>query len=165
MQLNWLYFCGICQMIPLKVWPNTAQHFCLVCSHQSICMSSFMFSYCRSRWIASIFSGSTAACPQCCGEVCGRSTSSWPCDGNTTWSTLASDRNSDHIQTVHLDACVCAWCCAGLHPKHVDLGDWTAWSQLRSAASGSYDVPRTRTKFGTRAFSVKPDRQRGMLCH
>ena len=33
-----------------------------------------------------------------------------------------------HIQTVHLDACVCAWCCAGLHPKHVDLGDWAAWS-------------------------------------
>ena len=27
-----------------------------------------------------------------------------------------------------LDACVCAWCCAGLHPKHVDLGDRTAWS-------------------------------------
>ena len=27
-------------------------------------------------------------------------------------------------------------------------------SHLRSAASGLYDVPRTRTKFGTRAFSV-----------
>ena len=27
-------------------------------------------------------------------------------------------------------------------------------SHLRSAASGIYDVPRTRTKFGTRAFSV-----------
>ena len=34
MQLNWLYFCGICQMMPLKVWPNTA----LGCNHQSICM-------------------------------------------------------------------------------------------------------------------------------
>ena len=31
MQLNLLYFCGICQLIPLKVWPNTA----LVSSHQS----------------------------------------------------------------------------------------------------------------------------------
>ena len=34
MQLNWLYFCGICQIMPLKVWPNTA----LGCNHQSVCM-------------------------------------------------------------------------------------------------------------------------------
>ena len=34
MQLNWLYFCGKCQIMPLKVWPNTA----LGCNHQSICM-------------------------------------------------------------------------------------------------------------------------------
>ena len=34
MQLNLLYFCGICQMMRLKVWPNTAQG----CSHQSILM-------------------------------------------------------------------------------------------------------------------------------
>ena len=33
-QLNWLYFCGICQLIPLKLWLNTAQG----CNHQSICM-------------------------------------------------------------------------------------------------------------------------------
>ena len=33
MQLNWLYFCGICQMIPLNLWPNTAQG----CNHQSTC--------------------------------------------------------------------------------------------------------------------------------
>ena len=37
MQLNGLYFCGICQMMPLKVWPNTA----LGCNHQSICMPQF----------------------------------------------------------------------------------------------------------------------------
>ena len=34
MQLNWLYFYAICQMMPLKVWPNKA----LGCNHQSICM-------------------------------------------------------------------------------------------------------------------------------
>ena len=34
MQLNWLYFCGIYQLIPLKLWPNTAQG----CNHQSTCM-------------------------------------------------------------------------------------------------------------------------------
>ena len=34
MQLNWLYFCGMCQMIPLNQWPNTAQG----CNHQSTCM-------------------------------------------------------------------------------------------------------------------------------
>ena len=34
MQLNRLYFCGICQMMLLKVWSNTA----LGCNHQSICM-------------------------------------------------------------------------------------------------------------------------------
>ena len=33
-QLDWLYSCGICQMMPLKVWQNTA----LGCNHQSICM-------------------------------------------------------------------------------------------------------------------------------
>ena len=109
----------------------------------------------RSRWIASIFSGSTAACHQCCGEVCGRSTSSWSCDGNITWSTLASDRSSGHVQTVHLDAYVCAWCCAGLHPKHVDLGDWTAWS-LAPSFCCVWIIRRAtpRTKFGTRSFSV-----------
>ena len=31
MQLNWLCFCGICHMMPQKVWPNTA----LSCNHQS----------------------------------------------------------------------------------------------------------------------------------
>ena len=31
---NWLYFCGICQSIPLKLWSNTAQG----CTHQSTCM-------------------------------------------------------------------------------------------------------------------------------
>ena len=32
---NWIeFFCGICQMMPLKVWPNTA----LGCNHQSVCM-------------------------------------------------------------------------------------------------------------------------------
>ena len=34
MQLIGIYFCGICQMMPLKVWPNTA----LGCNRQSICM-------------------------------------------------------------------------------------------------------------------------------
>ena len=34
MQLNWLCFCDIYQMMPLKVWPKTA----LGCNHQSICM-------------------------------------------------------------------------------------------------------------------------------
>ena len=34
MQLNLLYFCGICQLIQLKLWSNTAQG----CNHQSICM-------------------------------------------------------------------------------------------------------------------------------
>ena len=33
-QLNWLYFCGICQLMPLKLWQNTAQG----CNHQSTCM-------------------------------------------------------------------------------------------------------------------------------
>ena len=34
MQLNWLYSCGICQLIPLKLWPNTAKG----CNHLSTCM-------------------------------------------------------------------------------------------------------------------------------
>ena len=34
MQLNWLYFCGICQLIPLNLWPNTVQG----CNHQSTCL-------------------------------------------------------------------------------------------------------------------------------
>ena len=43
MQLNWLYFCGICQMMLLKVWPNTA----LGCNHQSDLhapVTAFMYS-------------------------------------------------------------------------------------------------------------------------
>ena len=35
MQLNWLYLYGICQMIPLKLWPNTVHG----CNHQSTCMT------------------------------------------------------------------------------------------------------------------------------
>ena len=34
MQLNSLYSCGICQLIPLKLWPNAAQG----CNHQSTSM-------------------------------------------------------------------------------------------------------------------------------
>ena len=34
-QLNLLYFCGICQLIPLKLWPNTAQGY----NHQFACPS------------------------------------------------------------------------------------------------------------------------------
>ena len=34
MQLNWLYCRGICQMTPLKMWPNTS----LGCNHQLTCM-------------------------------------------------------------------------------------------------------------------------------
>ena len=34
MQLNWLHFCGLCQLIPLKLRSNTAQG----CNHQSTCM-------------------------------------------------------------------------------------------------------------------------------
>ena len=34
-QLNLLYFCGICQMIPVNLWPNPAQG----CNHQSTCMT------------------------------------------------------------------------------------------------------------------------------
>ena len=37
MQLNWLYFSGICQLIPLKLWPNTVHG----CNHQSTCMPSY----------------------------------------------------------------------------------------------------------------------------
>ena len=37
-------------------------------------------------------------------------------------------RSKLELQIVYLDACVCAWCCAGLHPKHADFSDWTAWS-------------------------------------
>ena len=33
-QLNLLYLCGICQMMPLKVWPNNT----IGSNHQSICM-------------------------------------------------------------------------------------------------------------------------------
>ena len=35
MQLNWLHCCGICQLMPLKLWPNTAQG----CNHQSNSMT------------------------------------------------------------------------------------------------------------------------------
>ena len=34
MQLNWLNFCGICQLIPKKLWPNTAHG----CNHKSTCL-------------------------------------------------------------------------------------------------------------------------------
>ena len=37
MQLNLFNFCGICQLMPLKVWPNIA----LGCHHQSACMPNY----------------------------------------------------------------------------------------------------------------------------
>ena len=106
--------------------------------------------------IANIFSSSTAACLQCCGEVCGRSTSSWSCDGNTTRHTLATDQNSNNIQTVHFDACVCVYGAAPVYIRNMltSVTELPGRSHLRSAASGLYDVPRTRTKFGTRSLSV-----------
>ena len=56
MQLNWLYFCGICQMMPLKVWPNTA----LGCNHQSICMPSYSL-YVQLLWYPMYYLGGMKA--------------------------------------------------------------------------------------------------------
>ena len=55
MQLNWLYFCGICQMMPLKVWPNTA----LGCNHQSICMLQLQ-PLCSAALIPNVLQGMKA---------------------------------------------------------------------------------------------------------
>ena len=52
MQLNWLYFCGICQMMPLKVWPNTA----LGCNHQSICMPQLQ-PWCSAALVPNVDDG------------------------------------------------------------------------------------------------------------
>ena len=49
MRLNWLYFCGICQMIPLIVWPNTA----LGCNHQSICMPQLQL-FCSAALVSNV---------------------------------------------------------------------------------------------------------------
>ena len=46
MQLNWLYFCGICHMMPLKVWPNTA----IGCNHQSILACPSYSLYVHLLW-------------------------------------------------------------------------------------------------------------------
>ena len=40
MQLNWRHFCDTCQLIPLKLWPNTA----LGCNHQLVCMPQLQLS-------------------------------------------------------------------------------------------------------------------------
>ena len=49
MQLNWLYFCGICQLIPLKLWSNTAQG----CNHQSTCMPQLQ-SLCSAALVPNV---------------------------------------------------------------------------------------------------------------
>ena len=49
MQLNWLYFCGICQMMPLKLWPYRA----LGCNHQSICMPQLQ-SLCSAALVPNV---------------------------------------------------------------------------------------------------------------
>ena len=46
MQLNWLYFCGICQMMQLKVQPKTT----LGCNHQSIRMPHSYSLYVQLLW-------------------------------------------------------------------------------------------------------------------
>ena len=56
MQLNWLHFCGICQLIPLKLWPNTVQG----CNHQSTCMPSYSL-YVQLLWYPMYYPGGMKA--------------------------------------------------------------------------------------------------------
>ena len=56
MQLNWLYFCGICQLIPLKLWSNTAQG----CNHQWTACPSYSF-YVQLLWYPMYYPGGIKA--------------------------------------------------------------------------------------------------------
>ena len=56
MQLNLLNFCGICQMMPLKVWPNTA----LGCNNQSICLPRYSL-YVQLLWYPMYYPGGMKA--------------------------------------------------------------------------------------------------------
>ena len=95
----------------------------------------------RSRRIASIFSGSTAACPQCCGEVCCRS-----CDHVT--GTLR-DLHWLPIGT-RITYKLCTLMHASVHgaaPVYIrnmltSVSDLPGRSHLRSAASGQGRIKR-----------------------
>ena len=56
--------------------------------------------------------------------------------------------------------------CAGLHPKHVDLGDWAAWSLAPSFLLRlDYTTCHAHERNLGPGRSQLPDRQHGMLCH
>ena len=80
------------------------------------------------------------------------------CNKHSKRITLAPNQTAHYLQTVYHDALCCLWSCTCLHQWHGCLCCWFArtWTfeKLRSAASGTFDVPRVQTHYGSQAFSV-----------
>ena len=120
MQLNWLYFCGICQLMPLKLtWsPPEAQFnscwfhvnviFFAVISHNfHVCL---LFISCVYSWFQSIYSISVRLClPQCIGTVSKLESSNF-----VSWNFVGRLRTwLDRAETLQvglgLDRTFCKW--------------------------------------------------------
>ena len=97
---------------------------------------------------------------KCCCPLSGRCYMAHTCQRYYEAITLASDCLSDSLQTL------CAYVRRSQRSQSFVSSDTTTpisslagHRQLRSAMTTEYDIPRTRTKFGDRAFSIAGPRE------
>ena len=87
MQLNWLYFCGICQMMPLKVWPNTEGGYLMRKTEKT----GFL-------WVCHIFLSSVFSNPGNC--------KSWPSMTNSRYQSFSARCSSRACSPCQLEKCL-----------------------------------------------------------
>ena len=84
--------------------------------------------------------------------TCRRARMAWPRDTSDERASLATSRLPHQVQTVQ--ASVNGRCSEYISEVLVATSALPGRSTLRSASTGAYDVPRTKTEFDKRAFSV-----------
>ena len=106
----------------------------------------------RAGWTSVNDTRSVAASSQCCSSSRRWSWSSGPRDRTDEGASLVTNQIPNQFQVIR-------WCsqyiCDIVHPLSTSLGR----NRLRAAASGQFDIPRTRTVFVDRAFSVAGTRE------
>ena len=79
-------------------------------------------------------------------------------DSSPKRSALAPNKGTRQLQTVYARAQRVHWPRTSLHVRHADRLYVPSLSRLRASSSGDYVVPRTRLKFGERAFAIAAPR-------
>ena len=121
----------------------------------SACIIKTGLLQCGADWTSVYDTRSVAASSQCCSP-----------SRRLSWSSRPRDRTNEDLHwlliTKHINFMLCLMMHAavtGQCPQYIrdivhPLSTLPGRNRLRAAASGQFDIPRTRTVFDERAFSV-----------